>query len=216
MRNLVYKEFSLSVNKIYLLVPILTGALLLIPQWLYFIAMMYFFFITVPNLMSSYNAYNDNMFSATLPVRRKDILTARIITFMTLELLNIITGVIFAVIHIRLYHNTNFGLDLNMAFFGASLIMFAVFNLFFFPGYYKTAYFFGIPLTIALIAAVVFAAAVEFLVMFNRSAALMLEGGGESQRIFQASVLAAGIIIFIVSGIITRSLSIKNFEKADI
>ena len=44
MKNLLYKEFRLAINPLFYLI-LLCGALLLIPKWIFFLALMYFFFI---------------------------------------------------------------------------------------------------------------------------------------------------------------------------
>ena len=58
MKNLLYKEFHLLIHPLFYLV-LLFGALLLIPEWVYFVAVMYFFFIALPNIFSIGKAQND-------------------------------------------------------------------------------------------------------------------------------------------------------------
>ncbi len=216
MNNLIYKEFKLSINKFYFIIPFLTGALFLIPQWLFFLALMYFFFISVPNLYSTYNSQNDNGFSIMMPVRKSELVKARIAAFIILEMVHLLTGAFYAFLNISLYKAGNFVLDLNFAFFGIAFTMFALFNIIFFPLYYKTAYNYGIPAIIASIVIVLYITCIELLVLLNPRIALYLEGSGSEMRIVQMGVFLLGIIIFAVLNLITYRISIGRFEKVEL
>ena len=50
MFNLLNKEFRLVISPLYLLTCLL-GVLLLIPQWVFFVAPMYILFIALPNII---------------------------------------------------------------------------------------------------------------------------------------------------------------------
>jgi len=216
MKKLLYKEFQLSIHKFYFIIPFLTGALFLIPQWVFLLALMYFFFISIPNIYSSYNSQNDNGFTIMMPVRKRDIVKAKILSVIILELLHIIVGAFYAFLNVTLYKSGNFMLDLNPAFFGIAFIMFAIFNILFFPLYYKTAYNFGIPTILATAAAIVFAAAVELLVIFNAGFANYLEGGSPQMQSLQLVILLAGMIVFALSNFAAYRLSARRFENIDL
>ncbi len=211
MKNLLYKEFGLSINPLFYLV-LLFGALVLIPQWVYFLAAMYFLFIALPNIFTTGKAQNDIGFSAMLPVRRRDIVKARIVSVVVLEVLQIIVIVIFAFINRAIYTNDNYLLDTNVTYIGCLFIMYAIFNVIFFPMFYKTAYKIGIPVIVAIAATVVFSTAVELLVLFTPLRAL--DGRGDIGA--QFAVLAGGIIIFILLGLLAFRISAKRFEKIDL
>ena len=216
MRNLLYKEFSLSINRFFLLVPVLTSALFLIPQWVFFIALMYFFWISVPNILSTYNAQNDISFSIMMPVKKSDIVGSKVLAFVILELLHLVTGMFFAYLNTRLYHTNNFLLDLTPAFFGIAFIMFGLFNITLFPMYFRTAYAYGLPTIAACVVTLLFVAGVEALVLVNRNIAYFLEGTSSESRLVQWIVLVAGIVIFALLNIITVKISSKRFEKVNL
>ena len=211
MRNLLYKEFHLIINPLFYLV-LLFGGLLLIPQWAYFIATMYFFFITVPNVFSIGKSQNDIGFSAMLPVRRADIVKARMASLVVLEVLQILATAIFAVINLAIYPFDNFLMNTNAAFIGSVFIMYAIFNLVFFPMFYKTAYKVGIPIIAAMTAAVLFAAAVEFLTAIPPLNVLH----GREINAAQIFTLAGGVVVFIVLSFAAFRLSVKKFESIDL
>ena len=211
MKNLLYKEFHLAIHPLFYLV-LLFGALMLIPQWVFFIAVMYFFFITVPNVFSMGKAANDTGFSAMLPVRRRDIVKARMASMIILEVLQIVVTAVFAAINLAIYKEENFLMNPNAAFIGFVFIMYGVFNLVFFPMFYKTAYKVGIPLIVAMAVAVVFAAAVEFLTFLPPLTVLH----GRQVGAAQLGVLAGGIVIFVLLNMAALRMSVKNFERIDL
>ena len=216
MQKLLYKEFNLSIHKFYFVIPFLTGILFLIPQWPFFIALMYFFFISVPNILSSYNSQNDYAFTIMMPVGKSDIVKSKILAFMTLEMLHLIAGVLFALLHNMLYNIDNFMMELNVAFFGIAFTMFGLFNILMFPMYFKTAYNFGLPTIISCTIVAVYIFGIEMLVILNEKAAYYLEGTSPESRITQYAVLVAGILIFLLLSYISAVISAKRFEKINI
>lgn len=216
MLKLLYKEFNLSINRFYLVIPFLTGALFLIPQWPFFIALMYFFFISVPNLLSSFNTQNDYTFTIMLPVKKEDIVKSKITAFMILEMLHLAAGVFYSFLNSVLYKTENFMLDPNAAFFGIASIMFGLFNLILFPMYFKTAYNFGLPAIVSTVVVVVFILSIELLNIFNSTVRFYLEGKSTAGIVTQFSILAAGIIIYLVLSYISTVASCRRFEKINL
>ena len=212
MKNLLYKELCLSIHPLFYLV-LLCGALLMIPQWLFLIALMYLLWLAVPNVFAFAKAQNDVLFTVMLPVRKRDVVKARVMSIALLEVLQILVAGVFAVLHMRLYGPGNFVLDPNYAFFGIAFVMYGVFNIVFFPMFYKTAYKFGVPIIVASIAVVFFATAIEFAVLFVQ-ALRVLDGLG---HIFiQLLTLAGGIIVFAVMNMAAYVISAKRFESVDL
>lgn len=211
MKNLLYKEFKLAINPMFYLLALL-GALLLIPSWPYFISLMYVFFITISNIFITAKAHNDVTFSLMLPVRRNDIVKARFLSIIAIEMLHIVVAVIFAIIHNKIYSHENFLLEPNVAFFGFALIMYAIFNFIFFTMFYKTGYKVGIPAILANFAAVIFATSVETIIVLSPTLNMALDGTNETMLIWKLLTLALGIVIFIVSSIQAYKISAKRFE----
>jgi len=215
MYNLIYKDFKLAIHPFFLILPILTGALMLIPGWLYLLVLMYFAFITVPNVFANYKSNNDLMMSVLMPVSKKNIVASRMISIVFLELLHILFAVIYAIINKQLYDSTWFiFIHPNVAYFGIAFIMFALFNVFLFPLYFKTGYTYGVSTVVSISAMVIFAALVEYLALKNQKISQFLKGSeGLMSHIW---LLVIGIIIFLLFGIIAYKLAVKNFEKVDI
>ncbi len=214
MLNLLYKEFKLSIHPFFLLFPFLIGALMLIPQWIFTLVPLYFCFVSIPNLFSSYKAFNDLSFLAMLPVSKSDIVKARIGAVVGLELLHILLAAIFALLNRAIYHNpNNFALDLNPAFFGLVFVIYGVFNLIMLPMFFKTGYSFGVPLIISITAATLLGLGMELLIIFNSSLRYLMEESGNG---IQALLLILGMGLFTLSIFETYILSIRRFESVDV
>lgn len=213
MKNLLYKEFRLAINPFFHLIPLLTGCLLLIPQWVYFVAFMYLYWIAIPNILNTYNSQNDLIFSTFMPVKKSDIVKSKIVVIMVMEILNVFVGAIFAIIHNNLFSNINFLMDLNFAFFGFVLIMNGIFNLTLFPMYFKTGYKVGLPIVSACVAVLFYVALLETLVLINGDFRTVVEG---DNIIYQLIVLLAGFGLFSLLSYIAYKLSAKRFNFVEL
>ena len=212
MKNLLYKEFQLAIHPAFFLIS-LFGVLVLIPQWPYFIALMYFFFISIPNIFAMDKAQNDVGFSATLPIRRADIVNARLMSTMILELVQILVTAIFAFINMKVYHTGNFLMSPNFAFFGFVFVMFGLFNVIYFPMFYKTADKYGWPLIVGFIAIFIYVVAVEASVLLLPAAHIL---DGTTNIPAQLVVLGGGIIVFLILSQAAGRLAVKRFEKINL
>lgn len=214
MIKLLNKEFKLSIHPLFHLIPLLTGVLLLIPQWVYFVAFMYFYWIAVPNILGTYNTQNDLLFSTFMPVKKSDIVKSKILALSLMELFNIAVAAIFALLHNRLFGTHNFLFDLNFAFFGFVFIMNGLFNMILFPGYFKTGYKIALPVVTACIAVIIYGGAIETLILVNNGFRESVENLGNLT--LQLSILLGGILIFILLTSIAYKISAKRFEVVEL
>lgn len=210
MKNLLYKELTFSINIFFYIVPFMLSLLLFIPNWLYSFVIMYFFWVSVPQIISGYNAQLDYKFMSILPVSKKDIVCSKIIAFILIELTHVLFAVAFGIIHNLIYGSDNLFLEINPAYFGIMLAMLGLFNIIFLPSYFKTAYKFGKPLIMAIIVAFLFAgifevgaAAIPFMQNILKT----------SNSLIQMTILIVGIVLFIGINIITIKKSVSNFKK---
>jgi hypothetical protein len=215
MFNLIYKDFKLAVHPFFLLLPIITGALMLIPGWLYLLVFMYFSFISVPNIFANYKTNNDLILSNLMPVVRKDIVLSRMLSIIILEILHIVIAIFFAYLNYKFYDNHWFIFILpNVAYFALAFIMYGIFNVVLFPLYFRTGYYYGFATSLAVFAMVAFAGAAEYFALKNQWFHDFLRG---SQGLLShVSVLIVGIILFILLNVISYIISKKRFEKADL
>ncbi|MAT45086.1 MAG: hypothetical protein CL609_22365 [Anaerolineaceae bacterium] len=217
MLNLLYKEFKVSIHPLFFLVAVLASALMLIPGWLYFIVLLYFAFISIPNIFAAYKTQNDLMFSLLLPVRRQEIVQARMNAIILLELAHILLTLIFTIIHHLLYNLPMYiFVEPNMAFFGLVFLMFGLMNFSFFPLYFKSAHKYGLAAVAINAVGVLFAAAVELLVLFNKTAHEIIHNTSGNYTQIHWFILAGGILMFVVLNWFAYKLSLKEFEKVDV
>lgn len=215
MRDLFYKEFKLAIHP-SIFIFLLFGFLLLIPSWPYFIAFGYIF-ISFMNTFFIGRSNQDVFFTASLPVRKKDIVRARFSAIATAEVLQIIVAIPFAYLNtiINPYGNQA-GMNPNIAFFGLVFVMYAIFNVIFLPWFYKTAYKVGVPMLVAVLATLVFVGIVEFTVHVIPFLMTNINAFGTNQLASQFVVLITGILIFILATGLASVKAVKNFEKVDL
>jgi hypothetical protein len=209
MKNLIYKELHLSINKFFYILPLFLALLMLIPQWFFTLVFSYFFWISVSQIYASYNAQEDSSFSSMLPVTKTDIVKSKIYTLFIIEVIHLISGIITGIIHIWLFGSTNFSLDVNVAFFGVIIGMYSLFNIVFLPLYFKTGYFFGKPLIYGSAVTLVYAFIFEFGAIKFEFFRTILEGEIGSQLI----VLGLSIIAMLIMNYLTVKKSIVNFTS---
>ncbi|PYY27897.1 ABC-2 transporter permease [Paenibacillus illinoisensis] len=216
MYNLIMKDVRLAVPPFFFLFPILFGALMLIPGWIYFIVILYFCWITIPNVFNQFKAQNDLMFTSVMPVSKRDMVKARVTVIVGLELLHIVIAVIFGSISIILYPNvTYYFFPPNMGFWGLNLVMLAIFNLIFIPMFYKTAYKFGWALLTAVMAAMLFAGIAQWIGIQNPVMNDMFYGTEAQQVTLQTSILISGIVIFSAFSVLAYRLAFKRFLQVE-
>lgn len=213
MKALLYKEFKLIVNPMFYTVALLS-ALILIPQWVYFIALLYFCFTSAPNLFTLSRTYKEIYFSATQPVRRSDIVMARLITMVALEVLQVLVAAVCVVLKLTLWPAPNYFMDANVAFLGLSLVMFGLFNVVMLPMFFRTAYKVLAAALCGTVATLIFAVAVELLVVFVPFVAGTIDG----MRTTPAHVitLIAGAAAFAGLNWIAYRVSASRFAKVDL
>jgi|GEM_PF-434101 len=216
MYNLLIKELKLGVNPIFYVLPFVTGALMLVPGWLYFVVFLYFCSITIPNMFAGYKTQNDLMFSMMMPVTRKDIVKAKVAVIVILELLHVIAAVFYGMMSTRLYPNLiYFFFKPTIGFWGLCFVMLAIFNLIFISMFYKTAYKYGAPTTAAIIGAVLFAGGAEWLGINNAAVFDLFKGAGADNTAIQLSILIGGIVLFAVFNLVAYHIAITRFKKVE-
>ncbi|MBE9914740.1 hypothetical protein G8C92_11920 [Paenibacillus donghaensis] len=217
MFNLLIKDLKLGVNPMFFVFPIVMGALMLIPGWVYFLVVMYFFWVTAPNLFAQFRSSNDLLFTAMMPVTKKDMVKARVSVFVILELMHIVFAMIYGLITIHLYPNVTYHFFApHMGFWGLNFAMFAIYNIILIPMYYKTAYKYGTAQLVSIVAAMIFAGVAQWLGIQSSYLFDIFNGSGADNMALQTSILVAGIIIFIAFTMIAYRIAVKRFLQVEI
>lgn len=217
MYNLVMKDLKVGVHPAFYVMPLFTGALMLIPGWIYLIVPSYFFWITVPNMLGQFKAQNDLMFTSMMPVSKQDMVKARVTMLAGMEVLHIVIAMAFGWFTIRLYpHLDYFFFPPYMGFWGVCFAMLAIFNLVLIPLYYKTAYKYGWATVASITAAMVFAAIAQWAGIGSPLLYGVFYGDGIRNAGLQASILIAGIVIFIACTYMAYRMAARRFLRVEI
>lgn len=211
MKQLLIKEYKLGINKFFIYSPILFAALLFIPDWVYSIAFMYFFWLTIPAVFSEYNAQNDFTFTQLLPVSKKDIVASKVISISIIQLLHVVPGILVALLSNWFFGKSRMFLDLNLSFFANIMIMYAIFNVLFFPKYFKTAFFFGKAAVLGSFVAILYMLVIEVLNIGFPIINQVFES--EDYLIVQVLMFVGSIVLFFLSLLFSIRRSTKHFEN---
>lgn len=136
MRYLLHKELSLCLHPAAILMPFLS-ALCLVPNYPYSVIFFYsalgLFFICL-----SGRENHDVIYTMTLPVAKRDVVTARFLLAILLELAQLLLMLGFVQLRRVLLSAPNAaGMDANLALLGEGFLFFGLYHLVFFPGYYR-------------------------------------------------------------------------------
>lgn len=218
MRKLLYKEFRLSLNPFYFIF-VLMGAMMLIPEYNYYVMFIYTAMVVVNNIFSTGKVNKDIEYTAMLPISKRDVVKARFFSVVLYQLINIAVAAVFAVIANVFYGNgvNPGGIDRNIAFFGFVFIMMGVFNVAYLPAFYKTANKMLRPVVFGMIALVVCIGVFETIAQYAPSKlSLYLDASTPSGMIMQIPMLIFGIVIFAVLNFFAYRISAKRFERLDL
>ena len=134
--KLVMKEWKLCMHPMGYIM-LMCAALILVPGYPYGVSCFYMglaiFFICL-----TARENHDAAFTLTLPVSRRDAVKARILFCSLLEILDLLLIGAFVLVKQAIGNMPNpAGLDAGLALMGDAMILFALFNMIFFPIYYR-------------------------------------------------------------------------------
>ena len=214
MLKLLKKEFKLAMHP-STIIFICFAPMLLIPDYFYAVV---FFYATMGVFFTCLQGRenNDIVFSLMLPVSKKDIVKARFLYTVIIEMLVIAACIPFAVISQINGMTTAAGFDAGISLFASAFLFYAVFNAVFFANYYKNTGKVGIAFVIASIASF----AVSFVLMIMTHALPFFKDVLDTpDNMFIAEkiiFLAVSVLVFAAATVVSLKISQKNFEKRDI
>lgn len=217
MKALLYKEFKLAMHPtVYFF--LLLSALLLVPSYIYHAAFVYTL-LGIFLIFMTGRENKDILATVSLPVRKRDVVKARLTMVTLIELLQIVLSIPFAIIGVRinpLPMGNTAGIEANYALFGSVLIMFALFNIIFVPAVYRNPNKLGIPFLISGIVVLLYGAAFEALVQLVPTLKNSLDNTLPADAPAQLIVLVFGIVFYALTLWFTYQRSVQNFEKVDL
>lgn len=215
--KLIKKEFSLCLHPTSFIF-LCFAAFVFIPNYPYEV-MFFFSGLAVFFTCLTARENGDLAFTCALPVRKKSIATARILYFVVFQAaLLCLAGAATAVKELCFPESAQInlaGMTANTAFLGFGALLLGVFNIIFFPLYFKNPDKVGQPFIVA--SAVLFALIFALIVLrFALPAWSVLNTPDPAHMGIKAGVLAAGLAAY--AGLTAWScyLSGKRFEAFDL
>lgn len=134
---------------------------------------------------------------------------------MSIEIAQLIICIPFSIIRLWTLPDGNpVGIEANVAYFGFGLIVYAIFNFLYLTVLFQSAYQVGKAFVIAIIPATAIIALMEYSV--HLPSFTWLDSLQTGDLIRQLPILGIGILIYIVSNILTYRVASKRFEHVDL
>lgn len=217
MKNLLKKEMTLSASILsYLFIAF--GLMFFIPGYPILCGV---FFTTLGIFQSFQNARetNDILFSALLPIAKKDVVRSKFLFCCFIELCSVLlmacaTLLRMTVLKDASVYRSNVMMNANPFALGMALFIFGLFNLIFVGGFFKTAYKFGKPFVTYIVAAFLMTGLGESLHHIPGLEAV--NAFGFEHFPLQAGLLALGVIGYIALTALAYGRACRSFEKIDL
>ena len=213
MMTLLYKEMRLVAHPTSIVFSFL-GCLVLVPAYPYSVVFMFGClapYITFVNARET----NDAWYTAILPVTKRESVRGKCLLIVSMQLFQLLFSIPFALLRHALHiENNPVGLDATLAWYGFGLLVYAVFDLVFFPAFYKNGYKAG--------KAFIFASIPMVLLMFTVEAVAhipelsWLDSYQPQHMLMQMPVLAVGILCYTVFLFLAYRMSVKRFNRVDL
>lgn len=217
MRNILIKEIRLSASILSYLF-ILFGFMFLFPGYPVLCSV---FFVTLGIFQSFQSAReaNDIVFSALLPVAKKDVVKGKYLFVCMIEGCGLLLMVFCVILRMTVFSASpvylgNALMNANLFALGLACFIFGLFNWIFVGGFFKTAYNFGRPFVTYIIVAFLVILVAEAL--HHIPGLQALNAFGTDSFGLQLILLAAGMISFVVMSLLSYRKACERFEKIDL
>jgi hypothetical protein len=217
MKYILKKELTLSASILsYLFIAF--GLMFFIPGYPILCGV---FFVTLGIFQSFQNAReaNDIVFSALLPIAKKDVVKGKFVFSCFIELCSIIlmavaTALRMTVFEDSIVYRNNAMMNANLFALGMALFIFGLFNLIFIGGFFKTAYKFGKPFVAHII--VTFAVLAIAETLHHIPVLKALNAFGFEHFWLQFGLIALGAVAYIALTVLAYRCACRNFERIDL
>ena len=217
MNNLLRKEMRLSASILsYLFIPF--GLMFLLPGYPILCSA---FFVSLGLFQSFQSAReaNDIVFSALLPVAKRDVVKGKYLFVCLIEACALVLMAVCVVLRMTVFsssliYRSNALMNANGFALGTAFVIFGLFNLIFVGGFFKTAYKFARPFVgfiIAAFLAVFLAEALHHIPGLER-----LNAFGTDHMALQMILLAGGIVVYLLMTFLSFRKACRDFERIDL
>lgn len=217
MRNILRKELKLSASVLsYLFV--LFGLMFLLPGY----PVLCGAFFSTQGIYKSFEyarEANDPVFSALLPIAKKDVVKGKYAFLCLIELCTLILMTVSVIIRMTVLkdaavYRNNALMNANCFALGAAFFLFGLFNLIFAGGFFKTAYRLGRPFLSYII--VCFLSIGVFEALHHIPGLESLNAFGTEEITKQVLLLSAGITAWLLMTVLSYRGACKRFDKIDL
>ena len=223
MKNLLYKEFKLSIHPLtYFFVGLMAMAALA-PSFPSFVPLLYFgaayTFLFIG--MNKTTTTNDLLYTCMLPIKREDVVKARVFSTTFLQLYDLVLVFSFFAINKFIFQvNTDpkdlgiisLNLDQGFVLLGVYLICLSIYDLIYMPWFYKNGKSIIANMLVAVLTVMVVGGILTIVPYIFFKDILSIKGGN---IILQLGFLLASIGIWIGSKVLVIKKSTKNLVKLD-
>lgn len=214
MKKMLMKEISLTASPLSFIF-IAFSLLTFIPQYPILVGAFFICFGIFQSFQKARES-NDILYTAMLPIKKTDVVKTKYIFAIAIQTVAFVLIVLFSLLRLFVLnnyppYNSNKLLNANMVYLGFVLIIFALFNLCFIGGFFKTAYKIGIPFVVFIVAAFLTIGVAEALHFFPS-----LECLNSNYHYSHLILLAIGVVTYLALTWISYVKSKKNFEKIDL
>ena len=217
MKQLVKKEFTLAAAPLtYIFLAF--GLMTMIPGYPILVGG-FFICLGIFYTFQFDREYNDVLYTTLLPVRKRDVVKARYLFVICIQLTGVLICGLLSLLRMTALqgaqvYQTNPLMNANLAFLGYLLVIMTLFNVIFLGGFYKTAYYYGKPFVLFSIAAFVVVGLGETLHHFPGLGWLNAASGAGVGR--QSVVLLVGAALYVAGTLVSMKRSEERFEKLDL
>ena len=217
MRNILRKEMKLSASILSYLF-ILFGLMFFLPGYPILCGA---FFVTLGIFQGFQFAReaNDIVFSALLPIRKRDVVKGKYLFVCFIEVCSLILMLLAALIRMTVLadaapYRTNALMNANLFALGGALLIFGLFNLIFLGGFFRTAYKLGKPFVIYCIAG--FLTIVVLETLHHIPGLEAVNSFGFDRFGLQLLLLLAGLAAFLSLTLLSYRSACRHFERIDL
>lgn len=216
MKKLFYKEMKLSANPLtYLFIAF--SAMTMIPSYPILVGS-FFICLGIFHTYQQIREYDDVTYTVMLPVKKRDIVTAKYLFVLFIELTAFILCTLLTIIRMKILgtavpYATNQLMNANMAYLGYTMIVFAVFNSIFLAGFFKTTYKIGKPFFIFCVVSFIIIIMGEIL---HHIPDLESLNNPSNLSMPQVVIFAIGIVVFMLCTWLSYQKAVKDFESIDL
>lgn len=217
MNKLIKKEFTLTAAPLTY-VFLAFGLMTMIPGYPILVGG-FFICLGIFYTFQFAREYNDVLYTALLPVRKRDVVKARYLLVVSLQMIGILLCGLLTVLRMTVLRNVpvyqnNPLMNANPAFLAYLLVIMTLFNIIFLGGFYKTAYYYGKPFILFCVAAFVVVGLGETLHHLPGLGWLNVTTGTGVIR--QSVLLLVVALVYAVGTLLSMKHSQERFEKLDL